>query len=562
MDMVTIASKPEPILIHQAQFSFVRAHHLTIGEHEIEWLGFVYMDGVSSGEPSIRKFVEEIGSNLGSVAAKLKGIYFIAIREKATNRAFAFVDSSALYHAYYSPHYVGTSFLDIVALENLHTEDLDPEAVVEFVQFGCIYSGRTLFSQIRKLDPDMIVESRADGRTATLKKAIPDISDPPGRDFEQVLRSLAESIRNENVSLDLTGGIDSRLLAVSLAYFGLPFELAASGTPGIEDLQIAQEVAGVLDRNFFTTRHAPASTDWKDLFSLSDGLFDLGKSDRPIQLQRDRAARGVTLAVSGAGGELFKDFWWLQDFPFYKRREANLERLYAMRFAPGKPKLEIFSQQYRPIVAGTRNRVLRAMSNCAVASNTKTYDRIYYELKMREFAGRFLTNSSAVLRVHAPYLEREAAAIGYNLDRSKRFFNRYHRASITKMAPQVAKIATTEGGMTASAAISDVSRDLIKYVFDRASRLKRKLNQRRGATVRPSQGPDSADLPLVLSQFARARNTIQRLQDHGVVSKSMRPDQIPSASLGSLLSLDMLIERLESKSRPTFDSKLFIQQPA
>jgi hypothetical protein len=116
--------------------------------------------------------------------------------------------------------------------------------------------------------------------------------------------------------------------------------------------------------------------------------------------------------------------------------------------------------------------------------------------------------------------------------------------------------------MTASSATSDLSKDLIKYAFDRASRLKRKLNQRRGVAVKPSQGPDSADLPLILGEFSRRRKTIQRLQDHGVVSKSMRPDQIPPSSSGSLLSLDMLIERLESKSRPAFDSKLFIQQPA
>src|SRR5205085_4578813 len=141
-----------------------------------------------------------------------------------------------------------------------------------------------------------------------------------------------QSIANEKVSLDLTGGIDSRLLAAAFSYFGMPFELAASGVEGTPDIEIAAEVAKALGKEFFVTSHDPHRTDWNELFALSDGLFDLGKSDRPLQLQQDRAARGITLAISGAGGELFKDFWWLQDFPFYARKKPNLERLYAMRF--------------------------------------------------------------------------------------------------------------------------------------------------------------------------------------------------------------------------------------
>ncbi|HXF12551.1 MAG TPA: hypothetical protein VN517_05325 [Terriglobales bacterium] len=530
--------------------------------YEISWRGFVYLDGAGSGAQSILKFAQEYGDYLAAAAANLRGVYFVQIKDKAANRRFSFVDNSGLYHAYVSPKSVGTSFLDIVSRERLKPEDLDPEAIVEFLRFGCIYSGRTFFPQVRTIAADEIVESLPDGSTSISKKPIPDISQVPHRPFEELLRSFSESISRERASLDLTGGSDSRLLAVVFCYFGLPFEVALSGNSTMQDATIAQEVSQVLGRDFFLTHHDPRQTDWDNLFSISDGLFDLAKSDRPIQLQRDRRARGVTLGISGAGGELFKDFWWLQDFPLYARQKHALERLYHMRFAPAWPELSYLGARYCHAAASLSARMLQRFASYASGTNTQTYDRIYYELKMRGFAGRFLTNSSAILQVHAPYLDREAVAIGYNLDRSKRFFNRYHRAMITKMSPEAAKIASTEGGMSTSATAFDLSRDLIKYVADRILRLKRKLNQLHGAPVKPVQGPDSADLPLVLRQLAAKRGTIQRLQDYGIVGKTLSSDRIELASLGPLLSLDMLIERLESKSACVDIPEMSVSRPA
>lgn len=555
-------SKLNSIVLSRGRALGFQAPSIATTKHEIAWRGFAYLEGVPCGEPSIRKFALGIESNLPTAAGALKGIYFVAVREKATNRTFAFVDCSGLYHAYYSPHCVGTSFLDLVSSETLRPADLDPDAVAEFLQFGCIYDGRTFFSQIRKIDPDMIVEACADGATATYKKPIADISEPPQRTLEDLLRSLSQSIANERVSLDLTGGIDSRLLATAVSYFGIPFELAASGVEGTEDLEIAEQVAGVLGRDFFVTRHEPGRTNWNDLFAVSDGLFDLSKSDRSLQLQQDRVARGVTLAMSGAGGELFKDFWWLQDFPFYARKRPNLERLYAMRFAPGKMNTGILSDRYRTAVARNRERILAMMSRCAVASNTKTYDRVYYELKMREFAGRFLTNSSKVLPFHAPYLDREAVRVGYNLGVGERFFNRYHRRLITKWSPKVARMATTEGGMSASSAAKDVSNDLIKYVLDRFSRLKTKLNQRQGRATKVAQGPDSADLPVILREICASRKSTQRLQDYGILSKDAAQERLSTNLVGSVVALDMLIERLESYANVVIPAEYAVQQPA
>jgi hypothetical protein len=204
--------------------------------------------------------------------------------------------------------------------------------------------------------------------------------------------------------------------------------------------------------------------------------------------------------------------------------------------------------------------MIASWSQYRAGTNTETYDRIYYGLKMREFAGRSLTNTSQILSAYAPYLDREAVSIGYNLERSERFFNRFHRTAMTKYAPEAAKIRTTEGGMTASIAPIDISRDLIKYVANRISRFKTKLDQRRGMPLRPQKGPDHPQLGCILSEFAAQRNTVERLQDHGILDQNASKQHLEASSVGSLLALDMLLERLQARSASHLQAKISIPQ--
>jgi asparagine synthetase B (glutamine-hydrolysing) len=514
--------------------------------YEISWRGLVYWPGSPAGAPSIRKFAEAMGSGLADAAARLKGVYFIALRDRWSDLCYAFVDNSALYHGYYSTRFAGTSFLEIVALEDFQPRDLDPDAVVEFLHFGCIYSGKTFFRSIRKIDADAIVLLSPNGKIELLSKALPDIATPVEQSFEELLGGLSDSVAFERVSLDLTGGVDSRLLAVVLSYFGMPFELAGSGMAGNQDLQIAETVAHILGREFYPTYHNAKGTDWTALFEICDGLFDLAKADRPLQLQRDRVARGVTLAISGAGGELFKDFWWLQDFPFYTRCKPNLERLYATRIAPAEPDHSLLAGNYRAISQTYRERLLGTLSGYAVAGNTQTYDHIYYAFKMREFAGRFLTNSAKLMQVHAPFLDHEAMQIAYGMKRWERFFNNYHRRVITRFSPAAARMPTTEGGMTVSSERKAVWSDLRKYVNDRCVRIVRKAGQRWGRKAYSQENADHPDLASLLRQMIVTGKCIDRLKNYGILDRAVKASQVRSGYLGSLLALDMLIARLES----------------
>jgi hypothetical protein len=274
-------------------------------------------------------------------------------------------------------------------------------------------------------------------------------------------------------------------------------------------------------------------------------MFDPAKASRPMQLQDDRVRRGVTLAIGGEGGELFKDFWWLQDFPFYRRSNPDLARLYSFRIAGGAMEHGYLSKPYRGLSETYRQRLLRSLSEYSDASNTRTYDRIYYSFKMQAVAGRFMKNALACLQVYTPYLERDAVGAGYNLSRWQRFFNQYHRRTISRYSPRAARLPTMEGHMSASSDALMIARDLPRYVMDRWKRLRRKVGQKASSQVSSQENPDDPKMPEHLYRLLEERRSIERLKDAGILSPALRLRDIRKSYLGSLFALDWSLEKFK-----------------
>jgi hypothetical protein len=513
---------------------------------EALWGGFVYLEGTPAGTQSVLKFLRESADDLTETSEHLKGIYFISLLDRQSGTRHAFIDPNGLYHAFCSGSSVGTSFLELAAAERLGAKDIQPESLVEFFHFGALSFGTTFFSEIRRLNPEHIVRLSVDRKTTLVPRKLRDLSARPAHNFEQCLASFAGSVADEQLSLDLTGGIDSRLLAVTLQHLGLPFELALSGTEGNTDILIAQEVAEYLGRELHVTYHNVDNLEASlpKVFAACDGLFDVVRAHRPFQLHTDRRDRGVSLSLSAAGGELFKDFWWLQDFPWYARKVPNIERLYATRIVPVEPPHWYLTEGYRTLSEQYRRRFCDRLSKYAVRGNTQTYDHIYYELKMRDYAGRFLTNHMGLVRCYAPYLDREVAAIGYNLPRRIRTFNTFHRRTTTLYNPSVAIIGTTEGGMSVSSSWRRLLGDTPKYVHDKFSRLTRKLKQRLLKTGGTNDSPNNPELWTQARTLVKSRRSLDKLKDYGLIPGALQLNDLTSEHVGNILSLDLLFEHL------------------
>ncbi len=539
--------------LDSAGLEHTEVHVLETPKHAIYWSGFLYVDGRSSGIDSVQRFAEALANGLLAALNCLKGVYMVVVADKVSGDVYAFVDSSGLFHAFYSSRGVSSSFLKLAAEHGAHFPELSPEALVQFFHFGYVPFGGTFFREINRLGGDQIVCISSAGAVSLMSKNSRALGAGPARDFATQLMSFASSVAAERVSIDLTGGIDSRLLAVILEYFGLPFELAVSGSDDHEDVAIAREVAMVLNRQLYVTHHKVADfeSSLPTLFEACDGLFNVANGHGPLQNQRGRRARGATLMITGAGGELFKDFWWLQDFPFYRQRTSHLARLYSTRIVPVALRHDYLEEPYANVSRRLRGAYLQKLAGYVAEDNTRTYDRIYYFVKMPDVVGRLMSNHAWLLHCYAPYLEPEIATVGYRLPRSTRFFNSFHRQMTTRYRPTVARIRTTEGGMSVSSESAAIAKDLHKYVINRVSRLDRKFAQQILGRRCSERGPASPSFERGLQQYAATKRGFERLKDAGILRSDLVLADLRPPYCGNVLSLGMLLDWIEGVRRPT-----------
>lgn len=523
-------------------------------EHKIYWRGLLYRSGVASGLDSVTKLAADLTNHtLQDLASGLRGSFLLVVHCKRSGDYYVLVDNSGLFHVHYSESAISTSFLDLAAFHGFGTSDLDPEAVVEFLHYGLVSFDRTLFRNIHKLPPEQIAHISSSSGITFLPKSLPSLGSPPIESLEDLLRDFASCVSAERVSVDLTGGMDTRFLVLLLHYLGLDFEVAVRGNDTDVDVQIATEVAAVLGKRLHIchSRIDGLESDLLDTLDICDGLFDVVKSYGALQLQRERVQRGITLMLSAAGGELYRDHFWLQDFPFYSQKKAHLERFCNFRLLPTDPDHLYLEGSYREVSCGYRRRFLHDLSEYEVAGNTQTYDRIIYRVRYREMIGRFVTNHTHVLRCYPPLMERDAVIYGYQLSRFSRFFDYYFRKTATKCLPQAARIRTTRGYVTLSSELPALAGDAYKYCNDKLIRVKRRLEQKYFDGRHRSCG--NLDEPLERSeQFSTLRRSkimklaVARLVDCSILNPAIRVEDMKENYLGTVLTLAMVMDRLDS----------------
>ncbi len=515
-----------------------------LGAHVVHWRGLVYLPGHPPGAPSLRACDWDGRGAVCGAAAALKGSFAVTVTERAGGRQWCFTSAAGTLDAFVGGGMVATSFLQLCAVLGVRAHDLDPDAVAEFVDLGFVHGPRTPVAAIRRLGPGRVVELAPGAALAEHDTGVPGITVPPPPELsiEGLFAALSASLRGLRVSVDLTGGADSRLVA-SLLAGDLDVECAVTGVAGNRDIELATDTARALSRPLHVLEHSVANLDddIAALFEASDGLCDLLTFHRLRQNALARRSRGVQVALSGVGGELYKDFWWLQDLPRYRRRHSNVERLFDLRFRPLAVPDGVLAGDVAAAARGVRERMLHDMRALTMPLNTQTYDRVYLEIKMRTAAARITSMNSLYLPFHPPLLDPELVRLGYALPRRRRFFNGFHRGVVSAAAPAAARLPTTEGGMSLSVAHRHQAADTALYARDRARRLGAKTRQRVRGTPLGVESPDNPELIGAARAAAAFPAAVERLSDLGVLGTAAPPDRY----VGRILSLGLLVERLE-----------------
>jgi hypothetical protein len=440
---------------------------------------------------------------------------------------------------------------------DLSASGVDTDALVEYLAFGAVLGARTFLADVAKLRGHEILElPPAGGGPPRLRpKRLPDVlpGDPAIvlAHFAALAQSITQGRAAGELSVDATGGFDSRLVVSLLHRSGLPFELATSGRVGNRDVEIAQEMARQLGRPFRLAGHDLGRLD-EELaltFEAGDGLTDLRRFHRDWQAAQVRLARGIGLIAYGGGGELLRDHAYVQDFPFLGSSRVNFKRFYELRMTPVKLAPDQLSLATREHLATLQRRTIAAFEELRGPTNNQTHDRIYLFLRYPEHFGQHYANYINMgLDVAAPLLDYCNAQVAIATSPWRRVFFRWHREIITRHCPNIASLPTADG-FTASNEPRRMLADLGAYGFTQLRRAGKKLSQRQTGKARfYVAGAFEANAPNFMQRLRTSRHFaegLERLKARGILAPDLAGEQVRDIHVGRLLTLGMLLGRVK-----------------
>jgi hypothetical protein len=509
------------------------------------WRGFLFVRGEIAGRDSVHALLSSFRHpGPEATLALAKGSFLLAILDCQSREIFTCVDPFGLTRVFASDALLSDDLFELISRLGYDENRMDAPALAFFLRFGFYGMGRTIDRRVRFLAGDEIARLSSTGDLNWLRKSLPDFHTVSQEfDFDAWLHDVRIAIQGQRISLDLTGGYDSRLLAACLK--DSLAETATTGQPGNLDAAIAGKVAAALKLPHIATRHdisgfaerAPA------MLQLTNGQTGLLTYDHVYQLTRERQARGITLILAGIGGELWKDILWLQDFPFLSG-PPDFERLYRMRLEPRAISGAPLEASFMAAFEAAKDDYVGAMkTRFGAFPRTAAYDSVYAFLRIPYTAGPSVTAGIRMgLPTFSPLYDLEGALASMRKPPRERLFARWHRHNIARYAPEIAKLRADDG-LSARTGFSSLA-DMPSYVGNKALRLTQKIAQRFGLPdIRHLSLDDPATLATAraLPLGAPALETMRKLQ---VLERDAEAAQCGRALFDRLLTSGMTLDEL------------------
>lgn len=286
-------------------------------------------DGVSFRSASDTEVLLEGFARHGTRFLKrLRGMYAVAIWDRATSRAYLFRDPFGIKPLYLAPYEGGVVFaseIRAIVRSGAVPARISREAMRGYLEWGAVPEPLTIVSDIVAIEPGTVVSvavrdgsiTTSAARFASVLEAEPAaLESDPARAAKLVREALQDSVEHHLVSdvpvgLFLSGGIDSSAVVALASQVREKLETFTI-TFGQSALSEAAHARAVATR--FNTVHQEILLTGADLFGFMPAAF--AAMDQPSMdgintyaVSRAVRARGIKVVLSGLGGdELFAGY--------------------------------------------------------------------------------------------------------------------------------------------------------------------------------------------------------------------------------------------------------------
>jgi hypothetical protein len=424
---------------------------------------------------------------------RYEGTFALAVWDARKRQGWAVNDQTSMLNLYYGEYdgglYVSTNAISLARALGL---GLDPHGVQELLarNRAGVLAPTTMFAGLRRVDIGEHVRYQA----GTLSRGEhwhwyePEVS---YRSLQEAADTAAAVVVDRvaryaasasPVLSDLTGGLDSRLVASAAYTAGLKFAVTVNGPPDHQDVRIAHRVAEIMqwDMRYFNTQllwTAEITPDMRrELLYRTNGELPFTEVYHHL-LSRPQLAQDFNLSMQGSGGPLFRYFPWSQEFfGIGRRRLANVDNVLKYRFIPHPPSPSLFSQDWLPILRSRLKSRLEVI--CRKQPGTRTTQQLDAVHLWKE-TGHSSVYMSAIydwLPSVSPLLSAGVVKAGITMPWVMRLTSRLQRQMIYTMSPRAAGVVTAYGGTAEPTSLNNVHLAALQLA-KRGVHLVKKLNR-------------------------------------------------------------------------------------
>lgn len=409
-------------------------------------------------------------------------------------------------------------------------------------QFGAV----TNWEGVERLDPATRVSFNRDGVTNDVYWR-PTVDDAVTRlnlaDASRYCTDVATDAyrrcfdRGPRAWTDLTGGYDSRLLALLLQRAGVDFAVNTVGSSDNPDVRIAESIAAIAGWDW---SRFDIPRDWHEvlprLIAQSVGWGDCHLDALQLaEVLWGHASKRSThpLLFNGGGGEHFQSYAWQQEFLNVGRSDhVNLDNWVNMMMM--KPvSTYVFASDPTPEVRDNlHHRMATYGEPYRSHLNTVQLD-ILYAYKSTGHFGAYASAAAGLLQTELPFYLRPVFSAAFSTSHRHRIGHRLMRHMMQTLSSRIAAVTTMKGGPAQPMRLTNAHRFLPYYgLIGRKAVSKISERVLRHPLLLP---PASAD-PV----RARARGALVDGLDDG---RPLRAKNMRSAALYKQSALEELLSR-------------------
>jgi hypothetical protein len=384
--------------------------------------------------------------------------------------------------------YVSTSALVVARHLSLKA---DRHRILSFLRAGYHFGEATHWQSLRRLNPGTALEVGPDTKDETIywRPArdgwVDDLTLEATADHsaDVMCSTIREYLGSRRCTwADLSGGYDSRLLSLALENAGVFFKSCTRGDPDDDEVSVARRVAHLRGWDWTLFSYPD---DWheevKPLFEASLESSDGHRSVLHIAQRFWKHARTSAICpslVGGGAGELFRHFFWQQEFHQIGRsNRVNFTNLIDMRLLHPM-RSAIFTTDPTPGVrADYEERLRRWVEPYGDELNTTQLDVIY----AYKSTGTYGIEGSAERRFHIrdwPFLYRPLVVSALSANFRYRRGHRLVRRMMERLDPQAASVRTSPWGGPAQPMRFSNSYRFVPYYFDVGRRASMKIAEK------------------------------------------------------------------------------------